>query len=282
MTERAQDLILVTGASGKTGRRVAERLTADGRAIRAVSRSTPVRFDWEEPSTWPAAVDGATAVYLAYAPDLAVPGAAATVEAFTRMAVAAGVRRIVLLSGRGEAAAEEAERVVAASGAEWTVVRAAWFQQNFSEGAFRDLVLGGEVALPVADVREPFVDVDDVAEVAVAALTQDGHAGRVHEVTGPRLMTFAEAVAELSTATGRALRYVPVPLGAFLDALRAEGLPEDAVGLLGLLFGELFDGRNAHLADGVRDALGRAPRDFADFARAAAADGAWDVEQVAR
>ena len=282
MTERAQDLIVVCGATGKTGRRVVERLTADGRAVRAVARSTPIRFDWEDPATWPAALDGATAVYLAYAPDLAVPGSAATVEAFTRQAVAAGARRIVLLSGRGEAAAEQAERVVAASGAAWTVVRAAWFQQNFTEGAFRDLVLAGEVALPVGDVPEPFVDADDVAAVAVAALTEAGHAGRVHEVTGPRLLTFAEAVAELAAASGRELRYRHVPLDAFLDGLRAEGLPEDAVALLGLLFGELFDGRNARLADGVPEALGRAPRDFADFARAAAAAGAFDLEEAAR
>ncbi|MBB4662790.1 NAD(P)H-binding protein [Conexibacter arvalis] len=285
MTERAQDLILVTGATGKTGRRVAARLEARGVPVRAASRGAVPSFDWEDRATWAAALDGVRAVYVAYAPDLAVPGAAETVGAFARQAVAAGVERIVLLSGRGEAAAEAAEREVRAAGADWTIVRAAWFMQNFSEGAFRDLVLAGEVALPVGDVPEPFVDLDDVADVAVAALTESGHAGRLYELTGPRLMTFADAVAEIGAAAGREVAYAPVPLDAFLDALRGDGLPDDAVELLAFLFGELFDGRNARLGDGVERALGRPPRDLAAWARAAAADGAWSAasaEEAAR
>jgi uncharacterized protein YbjT (DUF2867 family) len=275
MSDRTQHLTLVTAATGKTGRRVARRLQAGGHAVRGVSRTAPVPFDWEDRTTWAAALDGVTAAYLAYAPDLAVPGAADTVGAFARLAVDAGVDRLVLLSGRGEEAAREAEEAVRAAGAELTVVRAAWFAQNFSEGAFLQQVLAGEVALPVDAMREPFVDAEDVAAVAVAALTQEGHAGRVYDVTGPRLLTFAEAVAEVGRAAGRELTYLPVPLGAFLDVLREQGCPADAVALLALLFGELFDGRNAVLGDGVREALQRAPRDLADWAREAAAAGAW-------
>ncbi|MDW5598577.1 NAD(P)H-binding protein [Conexibacter stalactiti] len=275
MSNRTQDLTLVLGATGKTGRRVHQRLAERGVAVRAGSRAGSPPFDWEQPATWAAALDGATQVYLAYAPDLAVPGSTATVEAFTRQAVEAGVRRIVLLSGRGEEAAQAAERVVAQAGVEWTVVRAAWFAQNFSEGAFVEPLLAGELALPVGDVAEPFVDVDDVADVAVAALTEEGHAGRIYELTGPRLVTFAEAVAEIDRAGGPRARFQRIPLDAFLGGAADAGESPEVVWLLGFLFGELFDGRNATLGDGVQQALGRPPRDLAEWARDAVAAGAW-------
>jgi len=275
MSERAQDLTLVTAATGKTGRRVADRLRARGLPVRAASRGATPSFDWDDRATWAAALDGVRAVYLAYAPDLAVPGAAETVGAFARRAAAAGVERIVLLSGRGEPAAQEAEAAVRAAGVDLTVERAAWFMQNLSEGPFREPLLAGEIALPVGDVPEPFVDAGDIADVAVAALTEPGHAGRVYEVTGPRALTWAETVATVADAAARDVAFVPVPLEAFLDGLRAEGLPDDAVGLLAFLFGELFDGRNAAVGDGVRQALGRAPRALEEWAREQAAAGAW-------
>jgi uncharacterized protein YbjT (DUF2867 family) len=275
MSDRAQDLTLVTAATGKTGRRVADRLRARGVPVRAASRGATPSFDWDDRATWAAALDGVRAVYLAYAPDLAVPGAAETTGAFARQAVDAGVERIVLLSGRGEPAAQEAEAAVRAAGAGLTVVRAAWFMQNLSEGAFREPLLAGEIALPVGDVPEPFVDADDLADVAVAALTEPGHGGRVYDVTGPQLLTWAEAVAQISAAIGREVAYAQVPLDGFLDGMRAEGVPEDAVGLLAFLFGELFDGRNAVLGEGLRDALGHEPRSLAAWARAEAAAGTW-------
>ncbi len=82
--------------------------------------------------------------------------------------------------------------------------------QNFTEGYLLDPVREGVIALPAGDVAEPFVDVDDIADVAVAALTEDGHTGRLYELTGPRLLTFAEVAAELSKATGRDIVYVPL------------------------------------------------------------------------
>jgi uncharacterized protein YbjT (DUF2867 family) len=193
------------------------------------------------------------------------------------MAVCLGVRRLVLLSGRGEEEAQLCEKVVQSFDADWTIVRSSWFSQSFSETFLREPVLGGEVALPVGDVREPFIDADDIADVAVAALTEDGHDGQIYEVTGPRLLTFADAVHEIATATKRDVRYVEVPLEAFENALADQGLPVDAVQLMTYLFTTVMDGRNEHLTDGVQRALGRSPRDFGDFARSAAAAGAWSA-----
>lgn len=273
--------ILVTGGTGKTGRRVVERLSERGATVRVGSRGAAIPFDWNAPETWRPALADVGAVYLAYAPDLAVPGATDTVGAFAEAAVDSGVRRLVLLSGRGEPEAQSAEERVAAiaerAGAAWTVVRASWFMQNFDENFLIDPILAGEVALPLGDVGEPFVDTDDIADVAVAALTEDGHGGKTYEVTGPRLLSFADAVAEIAAATGREIAYVTVPIDAYAAALADAGLDADTVGFLRYLFTEVLDGRNAHVTDGVRQALGRAPRDFADYARTVAATGAWNA-----
>jgi uncharacterized protein YbjT (DUF2867 family) len=268
--------ILVLGASGKTGRRVAERLRARGVPVRPGSRSADPPFDWHDRGTWRPALDGASAAYVSYFPDLAAPGAPEAVGALAAEALEAGVERLVLLSGRGEEQAQRSEEALKRSGARWTVVRASWFDQNFSESHFREPLLAGELALPAGAVPEPFVDAADIADVAVAALTDDGHASELYEVTGPRLLTFADAVAEIARATGRHLRFTPIPLDDFAAALAADGVPGDEAELLRYLFGEVLDGRNAHVTDGVRRALGRAPRDFADYARAAAAAGAWN------
>jgi uncharacterized protein YbjT (DUF2867 family) len=268
--------ILVLGAHGKTGRRIVERLRSRDLPVRLGSRSAEPPFDWEDQSTWRPALDGARAAYLSYFPDLAAPGAPEAVGALTALALEAGVARLVLLSGRGEEEAQRSEATLRRSGAAWTVVRASWFSQNFSEAHFREPLLSGELALPAGDVGEPFVDAGDIADVAVAALTEEGHEGEVYEVTGPRLLTFAQAVDEIARATGRDLRYATVGLDDFAGALRQEGVSEEEVGLLRHLFGEVLDGRNAHVTDGVQRALGRPARDFAEYARAAAAAGAWD------
>jgi uncharacterized protein YbjT (DUF2867 family) len=265
---------LVLGGTGKTGRRVVERLEARGRPVRVGSRSGKPPFDWEDQATWASALDGVGSVYLTHYLD-ALPGAAETVGAFAEQSVASGATRLVLLSGRGEHEAELVEQAVRDSGAELTILRSTWFSQNFSESYFRDFVLEGEVALPAGDTPEPFVDADDIADVAVAALTDDRHIGQLYELTGPRLLSFAEAVQEIAEASGREIRYVPIPLEAFASEMAAQGVPDDVVDLLTYLFGEVLDGRNAHLADGVERALGRQPRDFRGYARAAAATGVW-------
>jgi uncharacterized protein YbjT (DUF2867 family) len=273
----AKQPTLVLGGNGKTGRRVVQRLAAVGQPTRIGSRSGQPPFDWEDPRTWAPVLDGAAAVYVSYHPDLAAPRAVDTVGAFARLAVSRDVCRLVLLSGRGEAAAELAEQVVRDAGAELTILRSTWFAQNFSEDFLLDDVLRGEVFLPAGDIPEPFVDADDIADVAVAALTDDRHIGEIYELTGPRLLTFTEAIAEISAATGRDIRYARVSIEDYASAAIRQGVPPDVVESLAYLFTEVLDGRNAHLADGVTRALGRAPKDFADYARDTAATRLWDV-----
>jgi uncharacterized protein YbjT (DUF2867 family) len=277
MATSTQLPILVLGATGKTGRRVTERLQARGLPTRAGSRQADPPFDWEDRSTWAPALVGVGSVYISYYPDLAIPGAVETVGAFARQAVESDVRRLVLLAGRGEEEAELAEHAVRDSGAELTIVRATWFAQNFSEDYMVDAIRAGELALPAGDTPEPFVDADDIADVAVAALTDDRHIGKLYELTGPRPLTFAEAVAEIGTAAGREIRYVPISQGEFAAAAAEQGVEPEFVELLRYLFSEVLDGRNAHVTDGVQRALGRPPKDFRDFARDAAATGVWDV-----
>jgi uncharacterized protein YbjT (DUF2867 family) len=276
VTSASQNPIVVLGASGKTGRRVVERLRAREVPVRLGSRSAHPPFDWEDPKTWQPALEGASAAYVSYFPDLAAPGAPEAVGALAAVALEAGVERLVLLSGRGEEEAQRSEEELRRSGAAWTIVRSSWFNQNFSESHFREPLLAGELMLPAGDVGEPFVDADDIADVAVAALTQDGHLGELYEVTGPRLLTFAQAVEEIARASGRELRYARIGVDDFAAALAQEGVPDAEVGLLCHLFSEVLDGRNAQVTDGIQRALGRPPRDFADYARAAAASGAWD------
>jgi uncharacterized protein YbjT (DUF2867 family) len=266
---------LVVGSTGKTGRRVAERLRARGLPVRSGSRSAEPPFDWDDQSTWAPALEGARAAYITYYPDLALPGAPEATGAFAELAVELGVRRLVLLSGRGEEEAQRSERALRATGADWTIVRCSWFSQNFSESFFAEPLAAREQAQPAGKVPEPFVDADDIADVAVAALTADGHAGELYELTGPRALTFTEAADEIGRAAGRPLRFTEVPMDGYVAAMTEAGVPDDVVSLTRYLFGEVLDGRNVATADGVRRALGREATDFGDFARRAAAAGAW-------
>jgi uncharacterized protein YbjT (DUF2867 family) len=266
--------ILVIGATGKTGRRVANRLEARGIAVRRGSRNSAIPFDWEAPDTWAPALTGARAAYVTYFPDLAFPGAVEKLESLCETARDVGVEHLVLLSGRGEHHARLGEEVVRASGVDFTIIRAAWFAQNFSEGYLRDPILAGVLPMPGGDIAEPIIDIDDIADVAVAALTEDGHKGQLYEVTGPRLMTFAEMAAALSRATGREIRHLPISFEDF-HANVAEAGGDFVADVFTGIARETLDGRNAHTTDGVMRALGRPPRDFTDFAKAAARAGAW-------
>jgi uncharacterized protein YbjT (DUF2867 family) len=264
-------LTLVTGGTGTTGSRIVQRLVARGEPVRVASRGSACRLDWDDPGTWDAALAGVDRVYLVYAPDLAVPGADETMAAFGRRAAAAGVRRVVLLSGRGEPGAQRAEQAVRAvtdaAGIDLTVLRCSWFAQNFTEGQFAPALQAGELALPVGDVVEPFLDADDVADAAVAALLEDGHAGRTYELTGPRALTFAEAVREVSAAVDRPITFRPVPLEGFRAELAGQGVPDDVLDLLAHLFTEVLDGRNSQPTDGVQQLLGRPAGELADHVR---------------
>jgi uncharacterized protein YbjT (DUF2867 family) len=268
---------LVLGGTGKTGSRVVERLRARGLPVRVGSRSGEPPFDWEDRDTWGPALDGVGSVYLTYYPDLAVPGAVEAAGSFAELAVRSGVPRLALLSGRGEPEAERAERAVRDTGAELTILRSTWFMQNFSEDYMLEHVLSGEIRLPGADVPTPFLDADDIADVAVAALTDDRHVGQLYELTGPRSLTFAEAAAEIAEAAGREVRYVPVSLEEHAAEAAEHDVPGEIIDLLTYLFGEVVDGRNASTTDGVQRALGREPRDFSEYARAAATTGVWNA-----
>jgi uncharacterized protein YbjT (DUF2867 family) len=273
-TEKAKQkqTTLVLGGTGKTGRRVAHRLEARGVLTRVGSRSGEPRFDWEDRATWTPALRDVESVYISYFPDLAVPGALEAVRSFAELAVESGVRRLVLLSGRGEEEAQRTELAVQEAGAEWTIVRCAWFSQNY----LLEPILSGAVVLPAGDIPEPFVDADDIADVAVAALTEAGHAGQIYELTGPRLLTFAEAIGEIARVTGRKIRYVPVSVEEYASMLSEQSVLAEFVWLLTYLFSEVLDGRNAYLTDEVQRALGREPKDFAVYAREVAATGIWD------
>jgi uncharacterized protein YbjT (DUF2867 family) len=252
-----QQPILVLGGTGKTGRRIAERLAARNVPTRVASRAS--RFEWHDATTWRPTLDGARAMYVAYHPDIAAPGAAELLREFAKVAVDRGVRRIVLLSGRGEPQAEKSEHAVHASGADLTVLRAAVFAQNFTEGAFADSVKHGVFSLPAKGTAgEPFIDIDDLADVAVATLLDDAHIGKTFELTGPRVVTLDEAARELG------VRYTPATTGEFVNGL-AEHVPAEEAAFLGELFTFLLDGHNAYVTDDVVRVLGRKARDFRDF-----------------
>jgi uncharacterized protein YbjT (DUF2867 family) len=267
--------ILVLGANGKTGARVVERLRALGRDVRLGSRSASPRFDWEDRSSWTAALDGVAAVYVAYQPDLAAPGALEIVQAFFATAQRAGVKQVVLLSGRGEPEALDAERALEATTLDWTIIRASWFFQNFSENFFLEGVLAGEVALPEGLADEPFVDAEDIAEIAVEAFTQAGHSRKLYEVTGPRALSFGEAVDAVAAATGRDIALVTIPLEAYRQGL-VQVLP-DLADLVIYLFTTVLDGRNTPVAHGVEQAQGRPPGDFESYVARTAATGVWSA-----
>lgn len=267
--------ILVLGGTGKTGHRIVERLQAQSVPIRIGSRRNLPTFDWYDATTWPAVLSGVEAVYISFQPDLAIPESFDIIRSFVEKTVQQGVRRLVLLSGRGEEAAERCEQIVMNAGLEWTVLRASWFHQNFSESFFLEGIQQGQLVLPVADVREPFIDAEDIAEVAVAALTQAQHTGRLYELTGPRLLTFAEAIQTIARYTERSITYETIPLESYLSALQQQGTPSELVPLLAYLFSEVLDGRNASLTPDVAQILGRPPIDFDAYAQRTAASGLW-------
>jgi len=268
--------ILVLGGKGKTGRRVAERLTKLGKAIRIGSRSEKPPFDWENPQTWTGTLDGMDVVYITFQPDLAVPSALEAIERFTSRAVKNGIKKMVLLSGRGEKEAQVCEQVLMNAGVDWTIVRASWFNQNFSESFFLDPILAGHVALPRGEALEPFVDADDIADVVVESLLHDMHVGQTYELTGPRLLTFEQVTAEISKVTGRDIKFESLTMDEYTKMLREYQVPEDYIWLINYLFTEVLDGRNSSVSNDIENVLGRKAKDFAEYARETATTGIWN------
>jgi uncharacterized protein YbjT (DUF2867 family) len=264
----------VIGGTGKTGRRVAARLRDRGLPVRVGSRSGEPPFDWTDESTWAPVLQGVRAVYIPY-PDLVLPEPTKATRAFAELAIEQGVERLVMLTGRGEDEAQRAERELMATGADVTIVRCAWFMQIFSEDYLLEPVQAGEVYLPATESqREPFVDADDIADVAAAALTEPGHAGQVYELTSAELLSFPEAVAEIAKASGKDIAYVPISVEEYAAGAAEADLPAEIVDFLTYLFRDVV-GVQDFVTDGVRRALGREPRSFRDFAERTAATGVW-------
>jgi len=267
---------LVIGGTGKTGRKVVEKLTQAGHPVRVGSRSGKPAFDWQDPTGWAEALAGMDRVYITFQPDLAVPGALDAIEKLVEEAKQQGVQKLVLLSGKGEREAELSEQVIINSGLKYTIVRASWFMQNFSESFFLDPILAGHVALPKAHAEIPFVDTDDIASVATEALTDDRHHGEIYEVTGPRTLTFQEAINTIAEASGREIQFTSISMQAYIQMLRQHDVPEDYIWLIDYLFTNVLDapGNNIVSPD-VEKVLGRKATDFSEYAEETAKTGIW-------
>jgi uncharacterized protein YbjT (DUF2867 family) len=267
--------VLIVGGAGKTGARVNRLLKNAGVETLAVSRSTSPSFDWAKSDNWRSILEGIDAAYLTYHPDLSVPEAAGHIAEFCQLAKQAGVQHVVLLSGRGEAGAAKAEQALQESGLAWNIVQASWFAQNFSENFMLEQIQSRQLIVPAGCAPEPFIDIDDIAEVVVATLMEPGLHNRLFEVTGPACLTFAECCAAMSEGIGETVQAVEVPLEDYLAGLREAGVPDEFVALLEELFGHLFDGRNASTASGVRQALGREATPFSSYVAKTAPSGIW-------
>jgi len=275
-----QSKILILGGKGKTGSRVVERLRNLGYSnIRIGSRSEIPAFDWENQETWLEVIKDVATVYITFQPDLAIPTALETIKRFTTIANENGVKKMVLLSGRGEKEAQLCEQVVMEIAQKWTIVRASWFNQNFSESVFLEPILAGHVALPRAEALEPFTDANDIADVVVQAIVDEKHNGQIYELTGPRLMTIPQAIAEISDACGRNIQFQSLTLEENVQLLRSYQLPEDYIWLVNYLFAEVLDGRNATISSDIERVLGRKATDFSEYAKVSAASGVWDTKQ---
>jgi uncharacterized protein YbjT (DUF2867 family) len=268
--------ILVIGGTGKTGRRVAKNLKEVGHNIRVVGRNTTPAFDWENPETYAAVLKDMDRAYIVYYPDLAVPGARDAIAKLTEKALEAGLEKVVLLSGKGESEAEACEDIVANSGLNYTLVRASWFNQNFSEGAFLDFVKNGVVALPMPEAEIPFVDADDIADVVSKVLIDDSYNGQTITVTGPQKRTFKEIVDIMAEARKKHIQFVPISIDEFKEGMRKAGLPDSYVWLFGYLFKEVLGNpENQEVSRDVPKVLDRPAKDFETFAKETAATGIW-------
>jgi uncharacterized protein YbjT (DUF2867 family) len=276
-----KDNILVIGGTGKTGRKVASKLLNLGHNVRIGSRSASPAFDWDHPETWRESLQGMNKVYITFQPDLAVPGALEAIEELTRQAKRSSVKKLVLLSGKGEREAELCEQVVMHSGLDFTIVRASWFNQNFSESFFLKPILEGFVALPQAEVKVPYVDTEDIADVAVAALLSDKHNGKTYQLTGPRALTFKEVIAEISEVSGRDIAFTPIALPAYVNVMKQQGVPADFVWLIEYLFTEVLGNpNNAEITNDIEHVLGRQPKDFSDYVKETATTRVWNPKAL--
>lgn len=269
--------ILVIGGTGKTGRKVVQKLQAQDQNVRIGSRNQDPAFDWHNQSTWSKALEGMEKVYVTFQPDLAVPGASEAIEALIEQAKQSGILKIVLLSGKGEKEAERCEQIVIQSGIDHTIVRSSWFNQNFSESFFLDPILAGHVALPQAEAKVPYVDTDDIADVVVEALMNEKHNGQIYQLTGPRLLTFSDVVNEIAHATNRTIHFTPITLSDYTKMLEEFQVPADYIWLINYLFEEVLVAEgNDVVTNDIERVLGRLPKDFSEYVQETAITGVWN------
>lgn len=273
--------ILVIGGTGKTGKRVAKNLIALGQNVKLGGRRTETKFDWEDRSTYAPALKGIDRAYIVYYPDLAIPGAKEAISILAKSAREAQLEKLVLLSGKGEKEAEACEQIIAQSGVNFTIVRASWFNQNFSESVFLEPVQSGQVALPMPEAKIPFVDANDLAEVATKVLLDDSYNGQTLEITGPEKLSFGDLINEISKATGRDIQYIPISMEAFAEGMKQAGLPDTYIWLFSYLFKEVLAvEENQYISNDIETVLGRKAIAFSTFAQKVAASGIWNEPVV--
>jgi len=270
--------ILVLGSTGKTGKRVAERLQQLQIPRRLGSRKGLPPFNWDEPNNWKEVLTDIETVYITFQPDLAIPQAHEKIKLFTETAKLCNVKKLVLLSGRGEKQAQVCEQIIIESSLAWTIIRASWFMQNFSENFLLDAILSNDVVLPIIKSLEPFVDADDIADVAVAALTQSKHNNKVYELTGSELLSFNTATSIIATTSNRKISYAEISIDEYVTSLKSYQLPDDFIWLIQYLFTEVLDGRNESLSNDIENILGRKPTRFSDYVNKTEKTGVWKIQ----
>lgn len=271
-----KDNFLIIGGTGKTGRKVADSLKLLNQNVRIGSRSSEPAFDWNNEETWKDALEGVDKMYITYQPDLAVPGAKQSIESLIDLAKKQHLKKVVLLSGKGEREAELCEEVVMRSGLDYTIVRASWFSQNFSESFFLEPIQQGVVALPQADVQVPYVDTGDIADVVVEALLHEQHNGQVYQLTGPTTFSFKEAIAEIAKAEDRDIVFAPISIEEYVAAMKEHGVPADFVWLIEYLFTEVLGNPMvSEITNDIEKVLKRKPKSFTQYVNETVKTGVW-------
>jgi uncharacterized protein YbjT (DUF2867 family) len=274
--------ILLLGGTGKTARRIAPRLRLAGATVRTAARSNAdVRFDWDDPTTHDAALEGIDTVYLV-PPSLRLDHAPLVI-AFLDRAHAAGVTHVTALSARGvnfappEAAMRAIELdLLARTGLTTAILRPGWFMQDFDEYIFQpSIAADGEIVAPTGDGTEPFIHVEDIADVAAITLLER-RAGEF-TLSGPQALTFAEVAARITRVAGRVVTHVDPPVAEWVAAAQ---VPPDYAALLGMLFDQIRAGTLASLTDDVERVTGHAPRSFDDYLSDPAVAAAWKAPSL--
>lgn len=272
-----KDTFLIIGGTGKTGRKVVDSLQLLNQNVKIGSRSSQPAFDWNNAENWEDVLEGVDKMYITYQPDLAVPGALQSIEQLISIAKKKNLKKVVLLSGKGEREAELCEQVVIHSGLDYTIVRASWFSQNFSESFFLEPILQGFVALPQAEVQVPYVDTGDIADVVVETLLHDVHNGQIYQLTGPTTLSFIEAIAEIAKATNRDIDFMPITIDQYVSAMKEQGIPSDFVWLIGYLFTEVLGNPMvSEISNDIEKVLKRKPKSFVDYVNETVKTGVWN------